>query len=66
VAITAIKIGQIMAYSGPTSLSIAFAAAGPCSGQLAARHCVASSRHQKWLRLASFRWELTQWRKRKH
>jgi hypothetical protein len=39
VAITEIKIGQIMAYSGPTSLSIA--SAGPCNGQLAARHCVA-------------------------
>jgi hypothetical protein len=41
VAITEIKIGQIMAYSGPTSLAIAFASAGPCNGQRAARHCVA-------------------------
>jgi hypothetical protein len=41
VAITELTIGQIMADSGPTSLSIAFASAGPCNGELVARHCVA-------------------------
>jgi len=55
VAITELEIGQSMADSGPTSLSIAFASAGPYNGELAACHCVACSRHQKWLRLASVR-----------